>query len=120
MKKHSVSTFVILLCALLLSSNHAKAQNSKTKLLITVLDVSGKLVEGATVSIYSSEEDYQSRTNKLIEGKTDKKGRFQYKGLDTKPYFLDIKKDNLKNSEQSANTGVLSEERFNKFLITIK
>lgn len=120
MKEHSVSIFMLLLCILLLSSNNTKAQNSKTKLLITVLDVSGNLVEGATVSIYSSEEDYQSRTNKLIEGKTDKKGRFQYKGLDAKPYFVDVVKEGMKNTERSANTGALSDEKVNKFLITIK
>ena len=120
MKKLSVSKCLIILLTILGTTSFSPAQSSKTKLLITVIDISGNFVEGASVGIYSSEEDYQNGSNKLVEGKTDKKGRFQYKGLDAKPYFLDIRKDNLKNSEQSANTGALSEERVNKFLVTIK
>ncbi|WP_144017402.1 transthyretin-like family protein [Ekhidna lutea] len=117
------NTQLILLIVVIFSglgSSFLPVQSNKTKLLIEVIDLSGRPVKDASIKIYSSEEDYNSDSNILITGKTDKKGKFQYKGLAAKPYFLDIRKDNLKNAQHSVNTGALSVERTNKFLVTIK
>ena len=110
------STFFILI----LITSEVSAQNTKTKLHITVIDDSGNNVTGATITIYSSQEDYENSTNKLITGKSDKKGIFQFKGLEAKSYFLDVRKDHLKNDGLGVQTGLLSENKVNKVLVVIK
>lgn len=117
----TISIIVLSLLLLFLTTNHTSAsQDAKTKLLVTVIDDRGNNIEGASIIIYSSMEDYENSQNLLIKGKTDKKGRFQFKGLESKPYFLDVKKDNKRNDGQGVQTGLLSEGKVNKVMVIIK
>lgn len=111
-------TLVIFLVALV-SIHIAHGQNAKTKLQVTVIDNLGNNIEGAIITIYSSAEDYQNIENQLIKGETDSKGRFQFKGLESKSYFLSVRKDHLKNDKQGAQTGLLSEKKTNKVIVVI-
>ncbi|MEO9483851.1 MAG: carboxypeptidase-like regulatory domain-containing protein [Ekhidna sp.] len=113
----AASTILVLLS---IGSLFQPNQTSKVKLLVTVIDAAGKNVEGATITIYSSEEDYQNSINELIVGKSDKKGRFQFKGLESKSYFLDVRKDAMNNAADGAETGLISQEKVNKILVTVK
>ncbi len=117
----TVSITVLSYLLLFLIVNHTIAsQDAKTKLLVTVIDDRGNNVEGASIIIYSSIEDYENSQNILIKGETDKKGRFQFKGLESKPYFLEVKKDNKKNDGQGIQTGLLSEGKINKVMVVIR
>lgn len=118
MKTHHLIHLIAFILTLFASD--VAAQNTKTKLHVTVIDDRGNNVIGATITIYSSQEDYESNTNELIIGKSDKKGVFQFKGLEAKPYFLDVRKDHLKNDGQGVQTGLLSENKVNKVLVVIK
>lgn len=111
---------LLALSLLVFSSTISSDQILKTKLQVTVIDHLGNYVEDATVTIYSSAEDYKNNSNKLVIGQTDKKGRFQFKGLEAKAYFLDVRKDNLKNDGEGVQTGSLSEKKINKVIVVIK
>ncbi|WP_436515564.1 carboxypeptidase regulatory-like domain-containing protein [Ekhidna sp. To15] len=116
MKLSIILALSLFVCSVSISSG----QILKTKFQVIVIDNLGNYVEGATVTIYSSGDDYKSNTNELIIGKTDKKGKFQYKGLEAKSYFLDVRKDNLKNDGEGVQTGSLSEKKINKVIVVIK
>ncbi len=118
MRNHLFLTAVIFLTSLV-SIHFVHGQNAKTKLQVTVIDNLGNNIEGATIIVYSSAEDYKNNENQLIKGKTDSKGRYQFKGLESKPYFLNVRKDHLKNDEQGAQTGLLSEKKINKVIVVI-
>lgn len=120
MKKHPILALLVLLVVFLGSTSSKEIQVSKTKLLVTVIDESGNNVEGATITIYTSMDDYENNKNKLIIGKTDKKGKFQFKGLQNKPYFLDVRKDVMKNDGEGVQTGSLSTEKINRVIVVIK
>lgn len=119
MRNRSIKSLAILLIVILGTAS-VPIQDSKIKLLVSVIDNRGNNVEGATISIYSSSADYQNSENRLVKGKTDKKGKFQFKGLESRSYFIDVRKDNLKNDGQGVQTGLLSEGKLNKVIVIIK
>ncbi len=108
--------FILLIAA----TSYVLIQTSETKLQIIVIDHKGENVPGADIIIYSSEEDYNKKENQLIIGKTDKKGIFQYKGLGTKSYFLEVSKDDLTNAGEDVQTGALSSKKMNKVIVILK
>ncbi len=112
--------YQLLLILLSLISLSFQTIQSETRLEITVIDGKGKNVVDADIIIYSSEEDYTSKENELIIGQTDKKGRFQYKGLGTRSYFLDVRKDNLSNEGTDVQTGSLSGKKLNRVIVVLK
>lgn len=101
-------------------SHDLRAQSAKTKLQVIVIDESGNNVSNADIIIYTSEKDFLNKENKLVKGKTDKKGRFQFKGLESKSYFLEVKKDHKNNNTDNPETGLLSADRLNKIIVVIK
>lgn len=120
MKKLSSYTLLTLILVFMLSTASMPIQVLKTKLHVTVIDDLGNPVEGAIVTIFSSAEDYQNNTNKLIVGTTNKKGIYQFKKLETKSYFLDVRKDQLKNDGEGVQTGSLAKGKINKVIVVIK
>ncbi|MEP1033573.1 carboxypeptidase-like regulatory domain-containing protein [Ekhidna sp.] len=120
MKKHSILVLTGLSLIFLLSTASAPIQVLKTKLHVTVVDDLGNPVEGASITIFSSAKDYENNSNKLIEGKSNKKGIYKFKGLETKPYFLDVRKDKLKNDGEGVQTGSLAKGKINKVIVVLR
>ena len=85
-----------------------------TKLRITVIDGLGNFVEGASVSIYDSEDDYRASANPIATEVTDKKGKVIFKGLKPISYFVEAKKEEMNNNGEGVRTAPLSEGRVNK------
>ena len=87
---------------------------------IKVVDELGNLVEGATVTFYSTQEDYRAETNPVATGLTDKKGKATFKKLEAKSYFLHVHKDDKNNNWAGVQTDTLQAGKVNKLIIVIE
>lgn len=93
----------------------------KTTLQITVRDGLGNIVEGATVQIFETEDDYLKEENVVAEGTTDKNGKIRFKDdLKAIAYYVIVRKDDKDNSWGGERTGELEERRINKVTIVIQ
>ena len=92
----------------------------KTTLNLTVRDEVGNTVEGATVQLFETEEDYTAEKNIAAEGTTDAKGILKLKELKAMSYFVIVRKDDKDNSGGGERTGKLEEKRINKVTIVIQ
>jgi hypothetical protein len=92
----------------------------KTTLHITVRDDLGNIVEGATVQLFETEDDYNKEENVVAEGTTDKYGIVKFKDLKAIAYYVIIRKDDKDNSGGGERTAVLEAKRINKVTIVIQ
>lgn len=106
---------IFVLIALFGVSTHvAEAQILPTKLRVTVIDGLGNFVEGATVSIYESKEDYLASKNPFATLRTDKRGRVTFKEVLPKSYFVEASFEGMNNNGYGVKTYELSEGKINK------
>ena len=119
MKKY---TFIALTLFLIVTSiSTASAQFLPTMLRVTVLDEVGNIVEGATVTLYASEEDYIEEKDPAFESVvSNKKGRAMFKKLDATQYFIHVEKGNLDNIGEGVSTSALKEGKVNLVNIIIR
>lgn len=92
----------------------------KTSLNITVRDELGNIVDGATVQLYETEEDYLKEQNTAAEGVTDKYGIAKFKELKAIAYYVIVRKDDKDNSGGGERTAELVPKRINKVTIVIQ
>jgi hypothetical protein len=92
----------------------------KTTLNVTVRDELGNIVEGATVQLFETEEDYLEEKNVAAEGITDKNGILKMKDLKAIAYYVIVRKDDKDNSGGGERTAVLEAKRINKVTIVIQ
>jgi uncharacterized protein (DUF2141 family) len=92
----------------------------KTTLHITVRDELGNTVEGATVKLFETEDDYLKEENVVQEAPTDKYGIAKFKDLKAMSYFVIVRKDDKDNSGGGERTEVLQAKRINKVTIVIQ
>jgi hypothetical protein len=92
----------------------------KTTLHLTVRDEVGNTVEGATVQLFETEDDYNAEQNVSAEGTTDPKGIVKFKELKAMSYFIIVRKDDKDNSGGGERTGKLEGKRINKVTIVIQ
>ena len=98
-----------------ISANQANPDALPTKLRITVIDNLGNFVEGAQVTIYANEDDYNSDQNPISGPlKTDKKGRVTFKDLNPQSYFVDARFGDKTNIGEGVKTAPLQKSRVNK------
>lgn len=101
-------------------TQEASAQIFSTKLKITVLDDLGNVVKDAKVTIYGSEADYSKEVNPVQPYQlTDSKGRVTFKNLDTKSYYVIVRKGDMDNSQGGEIVSELSKGKVNKANIVI-
>ena len=104
-------------CLVLLTSG---SQIIKTSLNVTVRDETGNTVEGATVQLYETEEDYNTEKNVAAQGVTDKKGYVKLKDLKSIAYYVLVRKDDKDNSGGGEKTEKLDAKKINKVTIVIQ
>jgi hypothetical protein len=114
--KSNFRFLLIAFCFLLLAS----FQIIKTTLNVTVRDETGNIVEGATVQLYESEEDYNTEKNVAAQGVTDKKGILKLKDLKAIAYYVLVRKDDKDNSGGGEKTEKLEAKKINKVTIIIQ
>lgn len=114
--KTAFKLFSILSVVLLMSA----FQLIKTSLNVTVRDEMGNTVEGATVQLFESREDWEAEKNVAATGVTDKKGYVRIKELKAISYFVLVKKDDKDNTGGGEQTSKLEEKKMNKVTIIIQ
>lgn len=93
----------------------------KTSIKITVIDELGNIAEGASVQLFGTEEDYRNETNAVTDvAVTDKKGQVKFKELESKVYFVNVKKGDKNNIGAGVQTAKLEEGKLNKVNIVIE
>ena len=92
-----------------------------TSLRVTVLDNLGNTVEGASVTLYASEDDYYEENKPIREPiKTDLKGRAFFKKLEPVQYFIHAEKGDKDNVGEAVSTNELKEGRINLVNVIIR
>lgn len=92
----------------------------KTSLHVTVRDELGNTVEGASVRLFETEDDYKAEKNVVAQGVTDKKGMVKFKDLKNISYYVLVRKDDKDNAGGGEMTGKLEDKRINKVTIVIQ
>ena len=102
MKKQILPFLLVFIFAAM--ANVCQAQVLKTKLQVTVRNDLGNVVQGATVTLYSTQADYESNENPVQSGETDEKGKIIFKELKPVSYFMDVRKGDLNNDGRGVQT----------------
>ncbi|MFY0598893.1 MAG: Ig-like domain-containing protein [Cyclobacteriaceae bacterium] len=118
--KNKIIPSMLISAAILFISIKGYSQLFQTKLKVTVIDRLGNFTENATVTLYTSLEDYRSNKNAAASGTTDEKGRVKFKGLKPMTYYIDARKDDLNNDGEGTQTEALIKGRLNKLNIVIE
>lgn len=93
----------------------------KTNLRITIQDDLGNLQEGATVTLYESNDDYRKSENPVQQSQlTDNKGRVTFKDLEPKIYHVHAEKGTMSNNGLGVQTDTLEAKKLNKVAIMIQ
>lgn len=92
----------------------------KTTLHITVRDELGNIVEGASVQLFETEDDYLKEENVAAEGTTDKNGIVRLKDLKPLAYYVIVRQGDKDNSGGGERTAELEAKRINKVTIVIQ
>ena len=91
-----------------------------TSLTVTVRDEVGNTVEGASVKIFSKEDDYIKEKNAVEEGTTDAKGVIKFKKLNPEAYFILCRKGDKDNAGGGEKVDTLKKGEFNKVTVVIQ
>lgn len=110
----------ILFASVCLSFTDKPDQLFNTSLTVTVRDELGNTVEGASIQLYETEENYTQEKNAVAEGTTDEKGVFRFRKIKAVAYFVLVKKGEKDNSGGGEKIGKLEEGKFNKVTIVIQ
>ncbi len=115
-------TTTLVICSILLVGSRPVEDDQllPTKLRVTVINGQGNLVEGATVSLYNSEEDFLASTDPLKLDRTDAKGRVTFKGVEPRSYYIEARKGEMNNDGRSSKTSNLQEGKLNKVNVVIE
>ncbi len=98
-----------------------EAQFLKTNLRIVIQDDLGNIQEGATVTLYGSNEDYRKSENPVADSQvTDNKGRVTFKDLEPKVYHVHAEKGKMNNNNLGVQTDTLEAKKLNKVAIVIQ
>lgn len=68
------------------------------QLEIVVFDVNIIKIQNASITIYLTEEDWQSKTNSIAQQNTDSNGTALFKNLEEVIYYFYVQKANLDNT----------------------
>ena len=120
LKQISLSTLILMVFMTFSQCAAAQKKLLPTNLRVTVIDGKGNFVEDATVSIYSTEEDYINNENVLKVDRTDGKGRVTFKKMGPQVYFIQVVKDELNNDGRGSQTSQLEEGKTNKVNVVIE
>ena len=112
---------IALLAVAVLAAFSPKRQVFTTSLRVAVLDDAGNVQEGATVTLYKTQQDLDKEQNPV--GKplvTDKRGIAIFRELDAQAYFVSAVKGDKDNTGGTVQTGALKANTLNKVNVIIE
>lgn len=124
MKKTKIALSLLVISAFMFFQFVPKSEDSqffKTNLRIVIQDDLGNTQEGATVTLYGSNDDYRESKNPVAESQiTDSKGRVTFKDLEPKVYHVYAEKGKMNNNNLGVKTDTLVAKKLNKVAIVIQ
>ena len=121
MKRIIVSILLIIPLLVAFTYQRGNSEILPTSLNVKVLDYLGNIVEGASVRLFHTDEDYRKEENQIGETQfTDKKGKTTIKNLEPRIYFLYVTKDDMNNVGGGVQTDTLKSGKVNKINIIIQ
>lgn len=98
----------------------AEQQLMKTQLMVTVLDDLGNIQQGAKVTLYETEDDYNKLQNPVMESKmTNEKGQVRFVGVKDIEYYVAAEKGDNDNFLRAEKTKHLAKGKINKINVII-
>jgi hypothetical protein len=91
-----------------------------TSLTVTVRDELGNTVDGASVKLFTKEDDYIKEKNNIADGVTDAKGVVKFKKLNPESYFILCRKGDKDNTGGGEKISALKKGEFNKITVVIQ
>jgi len=92
-----------------------------TSLRISVLDDAGNVEEGAKVTLYKTQQDYDKEENPVAPAQlTNNKGFVIFRSLENRIYYVTVTKGDKDNVGGSTQTGELKPNVLNKVNIIIE
>ncbi len=118
MKRNIVVVIVVLL---MVGTGFTTYQLIPTNLRVTVIsEENNAFVEGASVSIYTTEADFNNRENHIGEIQTtDRRGRTTFRKLEAAEYYIYAEKGDLNNIGMAVRTDSLEAGKINVINIII-
>lgn len=96
-------------------------QLMKTKMTIVVVNKQGALIEGASVKLFKTIDDFNNDKNQVQETKkTNHKGVVKFTKLDAISYYMQVEKGDLSNMFTAEKTQPLAPKKANQFIIVIE
>lgn len=96
------------------------AQIFNTKLKITVIDELGNVVEGAEVTLYANQANYNAEKNPVQPTqKSNNKGQVTFKKLEPQSYYVIVRKGEKDNSGGGEIVSKLEKGKVNKANVVI-
>ncbi len=117
MKTTFLAVFFVIFCS---SFANKSDQLFNTSLTVTVRDELGNTVDGASIKLFETEENYTQEKNAVAEGTSDAKGVFRFKKIKAAAYFVSVKKGDKDNAGGGEKIGKLEDGKFNKVTIVIQ
>ncbi|MEZ5106667.1 MAG: SpaA isopeptide-forming pilin-related protein [Draconibacterium sp.] len=77
---------------------------SSPQLEITVINENVVFVEGATVTLYNTKEDWKQKENEVQSLQTDSKGQVFFEDLQEQKYYFFVEKGDMNNMADIAAT----------------
>ena len=119
-KTHFIALFLIVFVVTAFNVP-STVPSAATSLRVAVLDNLGNMIEGATVTLYATQDDYRNETNPAQEpAVTNEKGVVKFKKIEAAKYFIYVTKGDLNNIGNGVETDPLEEGKVNKITIVIE
>lgn len=100
--------FALIASALSFQACSTEEENEETptgRLLIKVLDADGSAAADAQVTLYTSQTDYNEKSNAFANMQSDQFGEAMFNDLEVQAYWYHVEKQGRTNSSSSFNTG---------------
>ena len=113
-------TLTLIFGAFFNNANNGEEQIFNTKLKITVLNELGNVVEGAKVTIYKNQADYNAEKNPVQPAQlSNNKGQVTFKKIDPASYYILVRKGDMDNIGGGEIIEKLKKNKLNKANIVI-
>lgn len=113
-------SFLLAVALIGMISIPASAQLLNTKLQVMVVNDLGNAVEGATVSLFKTQADYDEGQNAVQTGETNAKGKVNFKKLEPAAYFMHVEKGDMTNIGRGVKTAKLIAKKKNRLNVVIE
>lgn len=103
MKKLGI-TLLLALVALQFGCKETEYVESAPQLEFTIVKDNLVFVEGATISLYTTQDDWETHSNVVQSLQTDSKGQALFEELEEQRYYFFVEQDELNNLTDIAAT----------------